>query len=97
MQYFIKGTFNIFNLSSQRKNIQEYSLEISGLQADIDGERLISDVINNISRPIAFDAVMRVRTSTGVRPTDFYGHFFMSNTTDMELASIDCDKVHSVN
>lgn len=31
---------------------------------------------------------MRVRTSTGVRPTDFYGHFYMSNTTDMELASI---------
>ncbi|KAL6439948.1 hypothetical protein ACFW04_002958 [Cataglyphis niger] len=61
-------------------------------QADIDGERLISDVINNISRPIAFDAVMRVRTSTGVRATDFYGHYFMSNTTDMELASIDCDK-----
>ncbi|XP_029173568.1 protein transport protein Sec24C [Nylanderia fulva] len=61
-------------------------------QADIDGERLISDIINNISRPIAFDAVMRVRTSTGVRATDFYGHYFMSNTTDMELASIDCDK-----
>lgn len=31
---------------------------------------------------------MRVRTSTGVRPTEFYGHFYMSNTTDMELASI---------
>lgn len=61
-------------------------------QADIDGERLISDIINNISRPIAFDAVMRVRTSTGVRATDFYGHYFMSNTTDMELSSIDCDK-----
>ncbi|KAK0097191.1 hypothetical protein PV326_003005 [Microctonus aethiopoides] len=61
-------------------------------QADIDGERLITDIINNISRPIAFDGVMRVRTSTGVRPTDFYGHFFMSNTTDMELASIDCNK-----
>lgn len=39
---------------------------------------------------------MRVRTSTGVRPTDFYGHFFMANTTDMELASIDCDKVRIV-
>ncbi|XP_014484007.1 PREDICTED: protein transport protein Sec24C isoform X2 [Dinoponera quadriceps] len=61
-------------------------------QADIDGERLVSDVVNNISRPIAFDAVMRVRTSTGVRATDFHGHYFMSNTTDMELASIDCDK-----
>lgn len=65
-------------------------------QANIDGERLVTDIINNICRPIAFDAVMRVRTSTGVRPTDFYGHFYMSNTTDMELASIDCDKAISI-
>lgn len=61
-------------------------------QANLDGERLVKDLIKNISQPIAFDAVMRVRTSTGIRPTDFYGHFFMSNTTDMEIASIDCDK-----
>lgn len=57
-------------------------------QADIDGQRLVRDVIKNVSRPIAFDTVMRVRTSTGIRPTDFYGHFFMSNTTDLEIASI---------
>lgn len=57
-------------------------------QADIDGQRLVMDVIKNVSRPIAFDTVMRVRTSTGIRPTDFYGHFFMSNTTDLEIASI---------
>ncbi|XP_046668014.1 protein transport protein Sec24C [Homalodisca vitripennis] len=61
-------------------------------QANIDGERLIADIKYNVGRPIVFDAIMRVRTSTGVRPTDFFGHFFMSNTTDMELASIDCDK-----
>lgn len=61
-------------------------------QSDIDGERLIQDISKNIGRPVAFDAVMRVRTSTGTRPTDFYGHFFMSNTTDMEIAGIDCDK-----
>lgn len=57
-------------------------------QADIDGERLVRDIEKNIARPVAFDGVMRVRTSTGVRPTDFYGHFFMSNTTDMEIAGI---------
>ncbi|KAJ4426456.1 hypothetical protein ANN_27270 [Periplaneta americana] len=64
-------------------------------QADLDGERLIADIKRDVSRPVAFDAIMRVRTSTGVRATDFYGHFFMSNTTDMELASIDCDKSDS--
>lgn len=61
-------------------------------QADVDGERLVKDIIMDISRPIAFDGVMRVRTSTGVRPTDFYGYFYMSNTRDMEIAAIDCDK-----
>ncbi|KAJ9591698.1 hypothetical protein L9F63_001785, partial [Diploptera punctata] len=65
-------------------------------QADLDGERLITDIKQDVSRPIAFDAIMRVRTSTGVRATDFFGHFFMSNTTDMELASIDCDKAVAV-
>ncbi len=28
----------------------------------------------------------------GIRPVDFLGNFYMSNTTDVELASIDCDK-----
>ncbi|XP_050076782.1 protein transport protein Sec24D [Anopheles maculipalpis] len=65
-------------------------------QADIDGRRMVNDLLKNISRPIAFDAVMRVRTSTGVRATDFYGHFFMTNTKDIEIASIDCDKSVSV-
>lgn len=65
-------------------------------QADVDGHRVVQDIIQNIQRPIAFDTVMRVRTSTGIRPTDFYGHFFMSNTTDMEIAAIDCDKALTI-
>lgn len=63
------------------------------IKAEIDGQRFLSDLKHDISRPTVFDAVMRVRTSTGTRPTDFYGHFFMSNSTDVELAAIDCDKV----
>merc|ERR1719336_2934630 len=60
-------------------------------QADLDGERFISDLGHNVSRNIVFDAIMRVRTSTGVRPTDFFGSVFMSNTTDMELAALNSD------
>ena len=41
---------------------------------------------------MAFDSVMRVRTSTGVRPVEFYGNFFMSNTTDVEGAGFDSDQ-----
>lgn len=60
-------------------------------QADLDGERFISDLRHNVSRSVVFDGIMRVRTSTGVRPTDFFGAFFMANTTDMELASLNSD------
>jgi len=28
----------------------------------------------------------------GVRPVDFIGNFYMSNTTDVEMAVVDCDK-----
>lgn len=65
-------------------------------QSDIDGERFIEDLKRDIEKPIAFDAVLRVRTSTGIRPTDFTGSFFMSNTTDVELASVDCDASLSI-
>ncbi len=47
-------------------------------------------------RETGFDAVMRVRASTGLRPTGFYGAFFMSNTTDIELGNIDADKAIAV-
>merc|ERR1719391_1422014 len=60
-------------------------------QPDLDGERFINDLKRNVSRNIVFDAIMRVRTSTGVRPTDFFGSFYMANTTDMELASVNSD------
>ena len=33
---------------------------------------------------------------SGIRPVDFLGNFYMSNTTDVELACIDCDKAVSV-
>ncbi|XP_077998955.1 protein transport protein Sec24C-like [Glandiceps talaboti] len=65
-------------------------------QASTDGERFIYDLTRNMERQIAFDAIMRVRTSTGIRPTGFYGSFYMSNTTDVELGSIDSDKAIAV-
>lgn len=63
---------------------------------DRDGERFLNDLKHNISRPIAFDCMMRVRTSTGIRPTGFYGNFYMQNTTDIEVGTIDSDKGMSV-
>ncbi|BFZ03064.1 hypothetical protein BsWGS_06104 [Bradybaena similaris] len=68
-------------------NIYKYSY----FQADVDGERFIEDLKTSVKRSQAFDAILRVRTSTGIRPVDFYGNFYMANTTDVEMASIDSD------
>ncbi|KAG7261074.1 hypothetical protein CRUP_037320 [Coryphaenoides rupestris] len=65
-------------------------------QAQSDRERFLNDLRRDVEKPMGFDAVMRVRTSTGIRATDFFGSFFMSNTTDVELAGLDCDKTVTV-
>lgn len=65
-------------------------------QADLSGDQLIDDLKTLVEKPVAFDCIMRVRTSTGIRPVDFLGNFYMSNTTDVEIASIDCDKAVTV-
>ncbi|XP_066519102.1 protein transport protein Sec24C isoform X3 [Hoplias malabaricus] len=65
-------------------------------QAQSDQERFLNDLRKDIQKQVGFDAVMRVRTSTGIRATDFFGAFYMSNTTDVELAGLDCDKTITV-
>ncbi|MFH4983012.1 hypothetical protein AB6A40_009721 [Gnathostoma spinigerum] len=61
-------------------------------EAQRDSERFLADLAHDISRDIVFDAMMRVRASTGLRPTGFYGSFYMDNSTDMEMGVMDCDK-----
>uniref|UniRef100_F6XHQ2 Protein transport protein Sec24C n=1 Tax=Ciona intestinalis TaxID=7719 RepID=F6XHQ2_CIOIN len=65
-------------------------------RSDIDGSRFIKDFAHDLQRDIVFDAIMRVRTSTGIRAVQFYGSLYMGNTTDVELAAIDCDKAIQV-
>ncbi|CAF0738073.1 unnamed protein product [Didymodactylos carnosus] len=57
-----------------------------------DGERLLNELKRNFQRTTVFDALMRVRTSTGIRPIDFLGNFYMTNATEMTFGSIDSDK-----
>ncbi|KAM9329406.1 protein transport protein Sec24D [Gastrophryne carolinensis] len=65
-------------------------------QVHTDGQQFIGDLKKDIEKRIGFDAIMRVRTSTGFRATDFFGALYMNNTTDVELAAIDCDKAVAV-
>ncbi|XP_075999892.1 protein transport protein Sec24D [Genypterus blacodes] len=68
----------------------------NNFQVETDGEHFLRDLRKDVQKNIGFDAIMRVRTSTGFRATDFYGAIHMNNTTDIEMAAVDCDKAVTV-
>nr|XP_045370942.1 protein transport protein Sec24D isoform X2 [Camelus bactrianus] len=68
----------------------------NNFQVHLDSQQFLNDLRNDIEKKIGFDAIMRVRTSTGFRATDFFGGIYMNNTTDVEMAAIDCDKAVTV-
>ncbi|XP_034532534.1 protein transport protein Sec24D isoform X2 [Notolabrus celidotus] len=68
----------------------------NNFQVETDGEHFLRDLRKDVQKNIGFDAVMRVRTSTGFRATDFFGAIHMNNTTDVEMAAVDCDKAVTV-
>ncbi|VDP62671.1 unnamed protein product, partial [Schistosoma curassoni] len=60
-------------------------------KADLQGHQFIADLQRTLTNLQAFNAVMRVRTSTGIRPVEFFGNCYLPNTTDVELASVSSD------
>ncbi|XP_057712093.1 protein transport protein Sec24D [Corythoichthys intestinalis] len=68
----------------------------NNFQVDTDSEHFLRDLRKQVQKSIGFDAIMRVRTSTGFRATDFFGAIYMNNTTDVEMAAVDCDKAVTV-
>ncbi|KAM7167911.1 protein transport protein Sec24D [Macrochelys suwanniensis] len=68
----------------------------NNFQVHSDGPQFLSDLRKEIEKRTGFDAIMRVRTSTGFRATDFFGAIYMNNTTDVEMAAVDCDKAITV-
>ncbi|XP_062991447.1 protein transport protein Sec24D [Elgaria multicarinata webbii] len=68
----------------------------NNFQVHSDNHQFLNDLRKNIEKRMGFDAIMRVRTSTGFRPTDFLGAIYMNNTTDVEMAGVDCDKAVTV-
>ena len=55
--------------------------------ADSHGQRLCDDLRYAVEATVAFDAVMKVRTSTGIKPVDYLGNFSMYGN-DVELAGM---------
>uniref|UniRef100_A0A672N5W6 SEC24 homolog D, COPII coat complex component n=1 Tax=Sinocyclocheilus grahami TaxID=75366 RepID=A0A672N5W6_SINGR len=68
----------------------------SNFQVEVNGPQFVSDLRRDVEKSIGFDAIMRVRTGTGFRATDFFGAIYMNNTTDVEMAAVDCDKAVTV-
>ncbi|XP_072543878.1 protein transport protein Sec24D isoform X2 [Salminus brasiliensis] len=68
----------------------------SNFQIQVDGEHFLNDLRRDVEKSLGFDAIMRVRTSTGFRATDIFGAIYMNNTTDIEMAAVDCDKAVTV-
>ncbi|XP_034413250.1 protein transport protein Sec24D [Cyclopterus lumpus] len=68
----------------------------NNFQVETDGEHFLRDLRKDVQKSIGFDAIMRVRTSTGFRATEFFGAVHMNNTTDVEMAAVDCDKAMTV-
>ncbi|XP_034967495.1 protein transport protein Sec24D [Zootoca vivipara] len=68
----------------------------NNFQVHSDSPQFLNDLRKSIEKRMGFDAIMRVRTSTGFRATDFLGAVYMNNTTDVEMAAVDCDKAVTV-
>jgi protein transport protein SEC24 len=64
--------------------------------AEKDGQRLLEDCVRSVRFTSAFDVVMRLRTSTGLNPCNFYGSYFMSNSSDVEMGAMDSNKAITV-
>ncbi|KAF9200494.1 COPII coat Sec23p-Sfb3p heterodimer component, partial [Haplosporangium sp. Z 27] len=64
--------------------------------AEKDGVKLMGDIAKLVTRPFGFNALMRVRCSTGLRIAEHFGNFHMKNSTDLEIAGLDSEKAFGV-
>jgi len=67
-----------------------------GYSEAADGERLHADIVHNLTRETAWEAVMRVRCSKGFRVSAFHGHFFVRSTDLLALPAADPDKAYAI-
>ncbi|KAJ6487756.1 sec24-related protein [Mycena sanguinolenta] len=61
-----------------------------------DGAVLHAQIRRLIRRTTGYNCTMRVRTSNGLRVSEYCGNFFQRGATDMELGVLDADKALSV-
>ena len=62
----------------------------------VDGPRMSGDIQHSLKRTVAWEAVMRIRASSGVRVTNFYGNFFIRGNDLLALPNCDEDATFGV-
>jgi protein transport protein SEC24 len=61
-----------------------------------DSERLYLDIHRNLYRETGYDAVLKVRCSTGLSVRRYFGNFHTVREGDMDLAGVDADTAFGV-
>eukprot|EP00889_Picochlorum_renovo_P008544 jgi/Picre1/35574/NNA_003035.t1 len=67
-----------------------------GFSKDKDSSKLLAELERNVTRETAWESVMRIRCSKGLRISSFFGHFFVRSTDLLALPACDADKTFSV-
>ena len=64
-----------------------------GFNHDVDGPRFESELCRSLTQYTAFEAVMRIRCTRGMRISNFYGNFFVRGTDLLALPNCTSDSV----
>ena len=64
-----------------------------GFNYDVDGPRFESELCRVLTQQTAFEAVMRIRCTRGMRISNFYGNFFVRGTDLLALPNCSSDSV----
>ncbi|KAH9277726.1 Protein transport protein Sec24C [Echinococcus granulosus] len=89
---FPNSFIDVATISEVPKLTSGNLFKYSYFQADLQGDQFIADLRNAVGLPEAFNAVMRVRTSTGTRPFETLGNINLPNATDVEFATLDANQ-----
>ncbi|KAI3460913.1 hypothetical protein Pfo_017576 [Paulownia fortunei] len=64
-------------------------------QSSIHKDKLRHELTRDLTRETAWEAVMRIRCSKGVRFTSYHGNFMLRSTDLLALPAVDCDKAYA--
>jgi len=64
-----------------------------GFNYDTDGPRFESELVRSLTQHTAFESVMRIRCTRGMKITNFYGNFFIRGSDLLALPNCNSDSV----